>query len=242
MRLLKATAPNWFAPVINLPKSLSAVVVLDDDSSIHSVWAERFTALKRQLNHYDFFHGVDFTRWIAEHSIENTLFLMDYELLGESQSGLDVLESLNLQDHCYLVTSRYDNLRIRERCRARGIKIIPKYYAAHIPLKERGKHKIMLIDNEQMVRWTWADIARGLGERFFAFADAQAFFAVLDDYPKDTVIYIDAELDKGERGEQVAKVLYDKGYHNLYLATGHPPHHFSALTRLKGVVGKTPPF
>ena len=120
------------------------------------------------------------------------------------------MESLNLQDHFYLVTSRYDDLCIRECCRARGIKIIPKYYAAHIPLKECGKHKIVLIDNEQMVRWTWTDIARGLGERFFAFADAHSFFAVLDDYPKDTVIYIDAELDKGERGEQVAKVLYDR--------------------------------
>ena len=58
VRLLKATAPNWFAPVINLPKSLTAIVVLDDDSSIHSVWAERFTALKLKLNRYDFFHVV----------------------------------------------------------------------------------------------------------------------------------------------------------------------------------------
>ncbi len=242
LRLLKVSAPRWFADVVNLPRSLEKIVVLDDDSSIHSIWAERFARLEIQFKYFDFYQTADFKQWIEKNGIANTLFLVDYELIGSKETGLDLLASLVSHQHCYLVTSRYEDANIRKRCLTDGIKIIPKYYAVHVALRLRGRNKIVLIDNEQMVRWTWSDQASILGERFTAFADPQSFFAVLDNYPLDTVIYIDAEFDRGERGEKIAKVLYDKGYHQLYLVTDYLVEQFAEIQWIKGIVNKSPPF
>mgnify|MGYP000411578755 CR=1 FL=1 len=240
--LPQVTSPNWFAQVINIPLNTCNVVVLEDDSSIHDIWIERFATLTQAFTIHNFTQSDELIAWMATHEKQATLFLIDYELLSGEQTGLDLIDSLKIRKHCYLVTSHHENQKIRERCSLRGIKIVPKYYAAYIPMKLRGKHKIVLLDDEEMVRLTWTNYADTVGERLSAFATAEEFFAGLADYPKDTVIYIDSELGEGVRGENIAKALYDKGYREIYLATGHRAERFSGLYWIEGIVGKTPPF
>jgi len=44
------------------------------------------------------------------------------------------------------------------------------------------------------------------------------------------------------KGEQYAKYLYDRGFTDLYLATGYQPEQFGHLPWIKSIVSKEPPF
>ena len=60
------------------------------------------------------------------------LFLIDYELLGCEETGLDLVEKLNLKNQSILVTSRYEEPAVRNKITNLGIKIIPKNFAPYI--------------------------------------------------------------------------------------------------------------
>jgi len=61
-----------------------------------------------------------------------TLFLIDYELLGSEETGLDLIEKLNLKNQAILVTSRYEEPAVRNKIIKLGIKAIPKNFAPYI--------------------------------------------------------------------------------------------------------------
>ena len=63
---------------------------------------------------------------------EQDLFLVDYELINSVKTGLDLIEQLDLKKQAILVTSRYEELEIRERIKTLGVKIIPKNFAPYI--------------------------------------------------------------------------------------------------------------
>jgi len=69
------------------------------------------------------------------HSPLNILFLCDYEFLGSKETGLDVIEDLGLAKHTILVTSRYEEQDVRERCARLKIKLIPKPLAGFVPIE-----------------------------------------------------------------------------------------------------------
>jgi len=62
------------------------------------------------------------------------LFLVDYEFVNSKETGLDLIEQLDLKKQAILVTSRYEEQEIRERVRNLGLKIIPKNFAPYIPI------------------------------------------------------------------------------------------------------------
>ena len=45
-----------------------------------------------------------------------------------------------------------------------------------------------------------------------------------------------------QKGEELAREIYNQGYKNLYIATGFESNKFKELKFLKGVIGKVPPF
>ena len=66
--------------------------------------------------------------------LEKTLFLVDYELLGQNVTGLDLVEGLSIERRSVLVTSRFDEEGIRGRCDKIGLKLIPKGMAGLVPI------------------------------------------------------------------------------------------------------------
>ena len=45
---------------------------------------------------------------------------------------------------------------------------------------------------------------------------------------------------KEVRGEEIIREVYEKGFRNLYLTTGHSPETFPPLPWIRGIVGKGP--
>ena len=150
--------PDWFQPELEIIQGMN-VVVLDDDHSIHGVWEIRFQEYikNNQITLKHFHEPSEFieyceTLWPCGHSsgttpkqhdakagknlpLAKTLFLMDYELLGFKETGLDLIEKLNLKDRVILVTSRYEETIIMDKIIKLGIKAIPKIFAPHMTIE-----------------------------------------------------------------------------------------------------------
>ncbi len=147
------------------------------------------------------------------------------------------------------VTSHYENPEIMARCQSLDIRLLPKNLLAHIcitletpPVKETID--CVLIDDDAMMHSVWQMCAKMARKKLICFESPQIFeqktMAQLD---KDTPIYIDSNLGEGyETGQAYAKQLFEKGFTNLYLATGYHPSHFNPMPWVKGIVAKEPPF
>jgi hypothetical protein len=53
----------------------------------------------------------------------------------EKETGLDLIERLGIASRSVLVTSRYEDPRIRARCERLGLGILPKGLAALVPVE-----------------------------------------------------------------------------------------------------------
>jgi signal transduction histidine kinase len=130
----KTTAPNWFVKNLNIVDDMR-FVVLDDDSSIHHIWNQRLAKMGPdvKVTAMSFTSGETFKKWVFVNGSENCTFLIDYELLGQPQTGLDIIQELGLQESAILVTSRYDEQNILARCNRLGVRLIPKDVCPLVP-------------------------------------------------------------------------------------------------------------
>ncbi|MGQ3888244.1 sensor histidine kinase [Legionella sp. CNM-1927-20] len=242
INLIRTQSPDWFCEVLNI-KQDSVVVILDDDPSIHEAWNERLVSFSNiKIKH--FCNGSELFQYKADQFL-STLYLIDYELL-DGKNGLDIIEELKLNDRALLVTSCFEDSSIRNRCENLGIKIIPKSYVPYIQiaivLNNDFDNKIVLIDDEEIIREAWALAAEEAGEDITTYSSFNNFMLEINNYSKDTIIYIDSELGENIKGEIYAKYLFENGFTKIYLATGYPTTQFNSIPWVKAVVGKEPIF
>ncbi len=243
----------WFAANLNFIED-SQVVILDDDQSIHDLWESRFSCeiphASLQLRH---FYQADELIQTNKSELKSACFLCDYELIGQNKTGLDVIEQMNLGGSAILVTSRYDDREVRRRCAELDIKILPKNYAAYAPiyitkkksnssLLEVNKPDFVLIDNDHLIINAWKFMGKKKGKTFLAFDNFADAEKVIEKLSRTIPVYIDSDLGTEIPGEECAKILYKKGFVNIYLATGHSAARFKSMNWIKGIVGKEPPF
>ena len=76
---------------------------------------------------------------------------------------------------------------------------------------------------------------------FLSFLTSSEVFSNVSLLPVDSTFYIDSELDN-EKGEDIAQKLYNMGYLNLIMCSGHSKEKFAHLHFVKKVISKAPPF
>lgn len=119
-------APQWFSNKIVFRKG-DTIVVLDDDQSIHNIWKRRFENYASDITIKYFTRGrdaIDFINSIEDKS--KAFLLVDYELRGQSLTGIDVIEQSGMQNRNILITNVYTS-RIKnfsEKCKI--FKMFPK--------------------------------------------------------------------------------------------------------------------
>lgn len=136
MFLPLAEPPSWFAQEIKL-KEKKYIVSLDDDASIHQIWVQRFKDLEKTgVKHLEFQSGDAFEKYVNENikRLKDSIFLIDYELLNQSKTGLQIIEDLMIEKYCILVTSRYEDKVILERATKLHLKILPKALSGFVPI------------------------------------------------------------------------------------------------------------
>lgn len=247
--ILPETKPaEWFASAIQVIEG-GTIIVLDDDDYIHQIWNERFSSVFLEKNHLALLHfsnGVDFIQFCDGKNFENVTFLLDYEIGDDEKNGLSLAETFCLEKNATLITSQYEDLEVREKCKALGMKIIPKFFAEHTRIdvlpKITSASEIVFIDDYALLTEIWKESAENAGKSINVFTHPNDFTCNLNAYSKDTLIYIDSDLGDNLKGEDIAKTLHEQNYHNIILATGYPKENFKHVTWVKDVVEKNPPW
>ncbi len=244
-----AQPPAWFVSQLELAPN-GPVVVLDDDPTIHQIWQGRFDAQPIREGGVDVVHcsrSGELRRWVMADPAKaaTAVYLLDYELRGEEQTGLSLAKELNLGSRAILVTSRFEDKAILDECVRLGIRLIPKGMAGCVPICFDGAGEridAVLIDDDKLTRRVWYGAAKSGGRTLRAFSTPNEFLAVAETLDKGTPIYVDSRLKDGVRGEEFAKELRGQGFTNLYLATGHPKESFPSMPWLTDIVGKDAPW
>lgn len=235
--LPRAPTPHWFIAKLKLVPG-QFVVCLDDDVSIHQIWKGRFDSLERDGKSIGIVHlsnGNDLKKWVEsnESLIGNTTtFLIDFELLGQTATGLDLIEQLNLGSQAVLVTSRFEEPAIRTRCEKAGVKLIPKVMAGLVPIEfvaPKVKYDACLIDDDSLIHLSWKFAAEEAGVNFIGFDSFEAFLERESEIDKNTPISLDVDLGGNVSGIEIAAQIHKLGYSNIYLATGYDKEYLNSL-------------
>ncbi len=137
INLPKMKAPNWFVPKLTCSQD-STLIIMDDDQSIHQIWKGRFESIPscniqiRSLSNPEElkkFHAAESS------NLSKTTYLMDFEIINHRESGLDLIENLGINKHSILVTSRYEEKNIRDKCEKLGVRLIPKPMSGFVPIE-----------------------------------------------------------------------------------------------------------
>lgn len=101
----------------------------------------------------------------------------------------------------------------------------------------------IVIDDDSLVHMTWQFAAKKLGKEILLFFDPREFIKIAAQVDANSPVYIDSSLTGGQRGEVVAKEIYDLGFHNISIISGYEPSHFPPLSQMpwvKAILGKDP--
>lgn len=242
IKIPRSIAPAWFSEVLDIKRD-DIIVIVDDDQSIHDSWRYRFEdCLNNKV--IDIYSPRKLKSFLTSNDKTGKCFLVDYEFLGNMQNGIDLIKKHKLKGQAYLVTSNIENESIRTECESLGLTIIPKPYVPYIPIifKSEKTAQSVLIEDNEMLRKGWMSAAKAAGKYLICFSSIAECEKRLAELPPDTTFYIDSDLGEGIRGEDFAKVLFDKGYRELYLTTGMPAQKFEHCFWLRAVLTKEPPF
>jgi signal transduction histidine kinase len=250
----KAAAPSWFVEEVKIRKNMF-IASLDDDISIHQIWKNRFQRLgnaTKFITHKPFTSGQEFIRWVEVSRKEDLslfqvqpLFLIDYELLGQKNTGLELIEKLQIAKNSILVTSRYEEDHIRDVCEQLGIKLIPKSMAGLVPIIEETNREVfdgILIDDDRLVHACWRSEANSRNKKYLGFSHPEEFLFESNRIHFDSKIFVDSNLGNGIKGEEFSKVIYNIGFKNIFLCTGYPEDSLPDMFWVKKTVGKSPCF
>lgn len=134
-----AEAPSWFVSQLTI-KQGTRVVIFDDDQTIHQIWQGRLEHELPKNSRITTIHistAHELKKYYQENfvNLDQCIYLMDYEILNEPESGLKLIEDLGIQKDSILVTSRYEEPHIRTQCARLGVKLIPKPMAGFVPIR-----------------------------------------------------------------------------------------------------------
>lgn len=138
IKLPASEPPTWLPHNIQIQKN-SSLVILDDDESIHDVMRHKLTNIIKpeyEINVVHFKCPNKFIEFYSSFNKSNKIyFFFDYELIGSDMTGIDLIHKYNLKNNSTLVTSRFDDMAVQDKCKLLNIKILPKNIAYFIPIE-----------------------------------------------------------------------------------------------------------
>lgn len=119
------------------------VVIVDDDSLIHSVWQRRLSevgTIPSEVVHLSSVRA--FSDWMQTNGhgeFGERLYLFDCDLKDESASGLDLIEKFGLSFESVLISGMAENAEVRSRTSRLGVRWLSKDYLGIVPVIIGGR-------------------------------------------------------------------------------------------------------
>lgn len=132
INLPQAKTPDWFLYQLTILPA-KTIAILEDDQSIHDAWQERITNVLQNIEIKHFKTSTEFIVWYKQQTAK-PIVLSDYQLNGETITGLDVIEQLNITDNAVLITSYYQEPVIMQRCQKQRVKLLAKNLLPYLPI------------------------------------------------------------------------------------------------------------
>lgn len=135
IRIPLAEKPIWFQSDLTVVPGMR-IVVVDDDQSIHEIWKTKFSNLSEVESIVHFSDIEAFKAWATSGQLfASDLLLIDFEFLKQRWNGIEIVQKLEIQKQTVLVTGRYDEPEIQDRCVELGLGMISKGQAALVPIR-----------------------------------------------------------------------------------------------------------
>ena len=103
-------------------------MILDDDETVHKVWKEKLRGASAPKS--SIFNFTEATKlFIQLHNFkEKTIFLLDHELRGQKETGIDVVKKIepHLLKMCYIVSHNFQDPILQKECGRLNIGLFPK--------------------------------------------------------------------------------------------------------------------
>ena len=231
-------APANFVTNIGLEPN-SEVVVVDDDISIHGLWRERISSLSfKDIKLVMFSSPQSFLSWLSGNSDSKAAFFIDYEFLASDITGIDLLEKIPCKNK-FLATSHIDESHIQDYCAQNSIGLIDKGSLAFLPIQTvNDKREAILIDDDPIIHMGWEMEAKEQGVKLTCYKTIRDFLVDASKYDHSVAVFIDSDLGDSIKGEIESEKIYNLGFKNLYLATGHQAKDIEKPKWIKSIVGK----
>ena len=246
MSLRRAAAPRWFVERIELSPDL-AVVVLDDDKAIHATWDRLLSAhASLRLSIHHFTEAAPLSAWLREKRPSSFLGLIDYELLRQSMSGLDLIEQEGIVSSSILVTSRFEEPDVVARCARLGLRMIPKELVGLVPLVARSAPleptpqeralRVLVVDDDEMIHAIWRVGQNSLNvDELITHSSIESCEAAKVDYAAFDLCFLDMQISKTDFSVRAAiQFLKQRGARRVIIATGMPLSAYQQTLREAG--------
>lgn len=229
--------PLWFVESIQVQDGQN-VICLDDDLSFLQLYQEKFNKSHIKIQAFN-------EREIDQLPIDhNNIYFVDYDL-APNFKGLEFILNNSLTNCAYLVTSKYDDMDVKSACIEHGIKLLSKEVFNKIDIVINQQEIIrdyVLIDDDELVRKVWSMEASKVGKNLTCFNCIEGFLESKDKFSKDTIIFVDSNLENGVKGEIESEKILNNGFENIHLATGMSPDEINKPAWIKSIIGKKPLF
>jgi signal transduction histidine kinase len=106
----------------------SRVAVLEDDLSVQGAWRRRLSQSCAEVACWD---------EPPAQAPKAHLFLVDEDYVGLGSKGLDWIVEEGLEKQAFLVTNRFEDSELIDRCRNAGVSLLPKNLLSRVPLSLR---------------------------------------------------------------------------------------------------------
>lgn len=241
--------PDWIQREIHLLEN-PVVVIVDDDLSIYNLWKEKLNKWFQGISSFTIIHLIS-PEELEEYVISkysqikdkcSVVFLVDYYFPNSNVNGIDAIKNNSLAEKSFLVTTQYPDKTMKDALYESNIKMVLKKDINKIPINVVfTMPDLILLDDKRLVTKTWSLEAIKHGKKIVTFNSIETFMRYIDFFHKNTDIFLDSDLGD-EKGENIAKELFKRGFRNLYITTGFDIQDFPALPWIKGVIGKEPIF
>jgi FixJ family two-component response regulator len=102
--------------------------------------------------------------------------------------------------------------------------------------------KAVLIDDDELMHLLWKQEASKHHIELHVYSTAEQFLGHIQDYQKNTPIYIDLQLGEGISGNQLCEKLQELTFDNLYICSGLPKVDIDVNLSRDRILGKKPPW